>query len=53
MGDRVTRVPQSQELVRAKRLRQALERGAPPSFVPPAIPNPVAPPLCLSPWKLR
>ncbi len=44
MGDRVTRVPQSRELVRAKRLRQALERGAPPAFVPPAIPNPVAQP---------
>src|SRR5580658_5466620 len=41
MGDRVTRVPQSRELVRAKRLRQALERGATPSFVPPATTNPV------------
>src|SRR5580693_9031941 len=50
MGDRVTRVPQSRELVRAKRLRQALERGAPPTFVPPAVPNPVAPPLSLS-WS--
>ncbi len=40
MGDRVTRVPQSRELVRAKRLHQALERGAPPEFVPPATPNP-------------
>ena len=28
MADRVTRVPQSRELVRAKRLHQALERGA-------------------------
>ena len=42
MGDRVTRVPQSRELLRAKRLRQALERGAPPTFVPSAAPNPVA-----------
>src|SRR5580700_10347389 len=50
MGDRVTRVPQSRELVRAKRLRQALERGAPPSFVPPAVPNPVAQPSSLS-WN--
>jgi two-component system cell cycle sensor histidine kinase/response regulator CckA len=41
MGDRVTRVPQSRELVRAKRLRQALDRGAAPSFVPPATTNPV------------
>ena len=50
MGDRVTRVPQSRDLVRAKRLRQALDRGAPPAFVPPAIPNPVAQPLSLS-WN--
>jgi len=40
MGDRVTRVPQSGELVRAKTLRRALKRGAPPSFVPPDLPNP-------------
>ena len=50
MGDRVTRVPQSRELVRAKRLRQALERGAPPAFVPPAAPNPAAQPSSLS-WS--
>ncbi|MFZ1169212.1 MAG: PAS domain S-box protein, partial [Candidatus Sulfotelmatobacter sp.] len=50
MGDRVTRVPQSRELVRAKRLRQALERGAPPAFVPPAVPNPAAQPFSLS-WS--
>ena len=50
MGDRVTRLPQSRELVRAKRLRQALERGAPPAFVPPAAPNPVAQPSSLS-WS--
>ncbi len=42
MGDRVTRLPQSQELVRAKRLRRALEHGAAPAFVPPGIPNPSA-----------
>jgi two-component system, cell cycle sensor histidine kinase and response regulator CckA len=41
MGDRVTRVSQSRDLARAKRLRQALERGAPPEFVPPATPTPV------------
>ena len=41
MADRVTRVPQSRELVRAKRLHQALERGAAPDFVPPVVPNPV------------
>jgi two-component system, cell cycle sensor histidine kinase and response regulator CckA len=50
MGDRVTRVPQSRELVRAKRLRQALEHGAPPTFVPPAVPNPAAQPFSLS-WS--
>src|ERR1700688_128732 len=36
MGGRVTRTPQSRELVRAKTLRQALERGAPATFIPPA-----------------
>jgi two-component system, cell cycle sensor histidine kinase and response regulator CckA len=50
MGDRVTRAQQSRELVRAKRLRQALEAGAPPAFVPPAVPNPVAQPSPLS-WN--
>ncbi|MFZ0761972.1 MAG: PAS domain S-box protein [Candidatus Sulfotelmatobacter sp.] len=50
MGGRVTRGPQSKELVRARKLRQALERGAPPTFVPPAIPNPVAQPAALS-WS--
>src|SRR5271169_1806264 len=47
MGDRVTRVRQSRELVRAKRLRQALERGAAPAFIPPDTPNPVAQPSTL------
>jgi two-component system cell cycle sensor histidine kinase/response regulator CckA len=50
MGDRITRVPQSRELARAKRLRQALDRGAAPDFVPPATPNPVAQPFSLS-WN--
>jgi two-component system cell cycle sensor histidine kinase/response regulator CckA len=50
MGDRVTRATQSRELVRAKRLRQALERGAPPTFIPPVTPNPVAQPSSLS-WS--
>src|SRR5271169_1708683 len=50
MGDRVTRVRQSRELVRAKRLRQALERGAAPTFIPPDTPNPVAQPSTLS-WN--
>jgi two-component system cell cycle sensor histidine kinase/response regulator CckA len=49
MGDRVTR-PQSRELVRARKLRQALERGAPPAFIPPSLPNPVAQPSSLS-WS--
>jgi PAS domain S-box-containing protein len=46
MGGRVTRTPQSRELVRAKSLRQALDRGAPPVFIPPAAANIVEqPPL--------
>ncbi len=49
MGDRVTRPKQSRELVRAKRLRQALDGGASPSFIPPDTFNPVAPPPSL-PW---
>jgi two-component system cell cycle sensor histidine kinase/response regulator CckA len=43
MGDRVTRSPQSGELLRAKGLRQALGRGAPPSFVPPGVPTAAQP----------
>jgi len=39
MGGRVTRTPQSRELVRAKSLRQALESGAPPAFIPPVGAN--------------
>ena len=42
MGGRVTRAPQSKELVRAQNLRQALERGAPPTFIPPTPSTPVA-----------
>jgi two-component system, cell cycle sensor histidine kinase and response regulator CckA len=49
MGDRVTR-SQSRELVRARKLRQALERGAPPTFIPPGITGPVEPPSSLS-WN--
>jgi two-component system, cell cycle sensor histidine kinase and response regulator CckA len=37
MGERVTQSPQAQELARANRLREALERGAPVGFVPPAV----------------
>jgi two-component system cell cycle sensor histidine kinase/response regulator CckA len=48
MGDRVTRAPQSGELVRAKTLRHALKRGAPPTFIPPAVPNAPAQPCVLS-----
>ena len=43
MGERVTR-PRSGDLARAKGLRKALERGAPPAFVPPETPNPLAQP---------
>ena len=48
MGGRVTRTPHSKDLVRAKTLRQALERGAPPAFIPPSTPTPLAPPSSLS-----
>ncbi len=41
MGGRVTRTPQSKDLVRAKALRQALDRGGPPAFIPPATTNAV------------
>ena len=50
MGGRVTRTPQSGELVRARKLRQALERGASPTFIPPGIPNPATQPSSLS-WS--
>ncbi len=49
MRERVTR-SRSRELARAKGLRKALERGAPPSFVPPETPNPVAQPSQLF-WR--
>src|ERR1700720_3428988 len=48
MGGRVTRAPQSKDLVRAKSLRQALTSGVPPAFVPPTAPNPVGQPSALS-----
>src|SRR5580698_10601004 len=41
MGGRVTRSAQSKEILRANSLRQALECGASPSFIPPGIPAPV------------
>jgi two-component system cell cycle sensor histidine kinase/response regulator CckA len=46
MGERVTR-SQSRELVRARKLRQALDRGAPPTFIPHGITGPAAPPSSL------
>jgi PAS domain S-box-containing protein len=48
MGGRVTRAPQSGELVRARKLRQALEGGASPTFIPPGIDTPVEQSLPLS-----
>jgi two-component system cell cycle sensor histidine kinase/response regulator CckA len=48
MGDRVTRAPQSGDLARAKNLRKALKRGGSPTFIPPAVPNPIAQPSVLS-----
>ncbi len=44
MGERVTRATPSRELVRAQRLRHALERGAAPAFVPPESSSEVAQP---------
>jgi PAS domain S-box-containing protein len=52
MGGRVTRTPQSKELVRARSLREALDSGAPPAFIPPVISNPAAPPPSLS-WNFE
>jgi two-component system cell cycle sensor histidine kinase/response regulator CckA len=49
MGGRVTRSPQSKDLVRAKTLSQALARGATPAFIPPIVP--VVQPPSLS-WNL-
>ncbi|MGB7822229.1 MAG: PAS domain S-box protein, partial [Candidatus Sulfotelmatobacter sp.] len=43
MGGRVTRSSQSREILRAKSLRQALECGASPSFIPPGIPTAAQP----------
>jgi len=50
MGGRVTRTPHSGELVRARKLRQALERGASPAFISPGISNPATQPSSLS-WS--
>jgi PAS domain S-box-containing protein len=41
MGDRVTRTPESREIVRAKKLRKALERRTVPTFIPPDVANAV------------
>jgi two-component system, cell cycle sensor histidine kinase and response regulator CckA len=51
MGDRVTRTPESREIVRAKRLRKALERRVAPAFIPPDVDNSVAQAPNLS-WSL-
>ncbi len=51
MGDRVTRTPESREIVRAKRLRKALERRVAPAFIPPDVDNSVAQASNLS-WSL-
>jgi two-component system cell cycle sensor histidine kinase/response regulator CckA len=48
MGGRVTRTPHSGDLMRARKLRQALECGASPAFLPPSISNPVAHPSTLT-----
>ena len=50
MGGRVTRPTPSRELTRARNLRQALEGGASPAFVPPQTTNPIAQPSALS-WS--
>jgi two-component system, cell cycle sensor histidine kinase and response regulator CckA len=50
MGGRVTRPTPSRELTRARNLRQALEGGASPAFVPPHTTNPIAQPSALS-WS--
>jgi PAS domain S-box-containing protein len=52
MGGRVTRSPRSRELVRARSLRQALESGASPGFIPPGIPSPAVQPSTLS-WSFE
>jgi two-component system cell cycle sensor histidine kinase/response regulator CckA len=43
MGGRVTRPAQAREILRAKGLREALECGASPSFIPPGIPTAAQP----------
>src|ERR1017187_3469920 len=43
MGGRVTRAAQSGEILRANSLRESLECGATPSFIPPGIPASVEP----------
>ncbi len=53
MGERFTQSPQSKELVRARRLRRALQRGAPPTFVPSGVPNPIVQPSSLAWYPLE
>jgi len=48
MGERFTQSSQARDLVRAKRLRHALERDAAPGFIPSGIPSPLAQPPSLS-----
>ncbi len=48
MGGRATRAPQSGDFARATKLRQALQCGALPDFLPPAASNPVAQPATLT-----
>src|SRR5277367_2024657 len=48
MGERFTQSPQARDLVRAKRLRHALDRDAAPSFIPSGIPSTLAQPPSLS-----
>ncbi|MFZ0817201.1 MAG: PAS domain S-box protein, partial [Candidatus Sulfotelmatobacter sp.] len=50
MGGRVTRPTPSRELAHARNLRQALEGGASPAFVPPEVANPIAQPSALA-WN--
>jgi two-component system cell cycle sensor histidine kinase/response regulator CckA len=51
MGDRVTRTPETREIVRAKKLRKTLEHRGAPTFIPPDVANPVAQPPDLS-WSM-
>ena len=52
MGDRVTRTPESREIVRAKKLRKALERRTAPTFIPPDVANAVVANTVVQPPEL-